>query len=335
MPAIAFFNNKGGVGKTTFACNMAAYFSHNHGERVLLVDADPQCNATQLTLSEEQWEDLYGNRDDAEARTLLKAFRQIRAGDSTLETDLAFQRSDRFKIDVLAGHPSVSTIEDVLSSSWIEYLGGTLGGARRSIWASTLVQRLTADYDKVFFDCGPSLGALNRSVLIGSDYFLTPMAADMFSLYALDNIGEWMARWLDQYSSGYQRTLANAGNSEIERYQVKAMPPVAKGYVGYSIQQYVARSSGGHLRAVKAYDRYKTEIPERSQVLQAYRAETVSNLDLGVVPNMFSMVPTAQNAHAPIFDLKQSDGLRGAQVSQQTKYAQQLQELGARIAGNL
>jgi hypothetical protein len=56
---------------------------------------------------------------------------------------------------------------------------------------------------------------------------------------------------------------------------------------------------------------------------------------MGVVPNMFSMVPTAQNAHAPIFDLTPADGIRGAQFSQQLKYADQLRGLGRRLSRNV
>ena len=50
MRSVVFFNNKGGVGKTTLACNIAAQFA-GRGLRLLLVDCDPQCNSTQLILS--------------------------------------------------------------------------------------------------------------------------------------------------------------------------------------------------------------------------------------------------------------------------------------------
>ena len=58
MYSLAFFNNKGGVGKTTLSCNMAFYFASAKGQRVLVIDCDPQCNATQLLLPDNIWEDL-------------------------------------------------------------------------------------------------------------------------------------------------------------------------------------------------------------------------------------------------------------------------------------
>ncbi|MBK9234711.1 MAG: AAA family ATPase [Rhodoferax sp.] len=59
MKSIAFFNNKGGVGKTTLACNLVSYLNMHKGKRVLLVDADPQCNATQAILDDDRCEAIY------------------------------------------------------------------------------------------------------------------------------------------------------------------------------------------------------------------------------------------------------------------------------------
>jgi cellulose biosynthesis protein BcsQ len=330
--AVAFFNNKGGVGKTTLACNMASHFAWEHDVRVLIVDCDPQCNATQLVLNEEDWDSIYGNRRDSTSKTLLRALRHIRAGDSAVDTDLAIRASRRFGCDILPGHPALSVLEDRFSTSWGEFLAGVPGGARRSLWADSLVR--SVPHGLVIFDLGPSLGALNRSVLLGSSHFVTPMAADLFSLYALDNIGAWMKAWIRDYERA-ARTIAEENEDILEGGVLPQSPDVADGYVGYTVQQYVTKNTGGHLRSVNAYDRYRKQIPERAESLEVYRAEDADELDLGVVPNMFSMIPLAQAKHAPIADLTTADGVRGAQVNQQGRYVKRLKEIGFRLAENL
>jgi cellulose biosynthesis protein BcsQ len=328
--SIAFFNNKGGVGKTTLACNFAAHLS-SRGHSVTVVDCDPQSNATQLLLRDAAWEDIYEDRVASEARTVLRVLRHIRAGDSGIDPDIELQRSQRFRVNVLAGHPSLSTIEDRLSTSWQEFGSGFVGGARRTLWARELVHSLKADI--VVFDLGPSLGALNRSVLIGSDFFVTPVAADLFSLYALENIGDWLQNWVRQYSTYYANLDAN--EEQLAQYNIEAELPIAHGWAGYSVQQYVAKRTGGQIREVKAYDRYKREIPDRASKLHEVQSRSLRFQELGIVPNMFSMVPMAQTAHAPITDLTTADGVRGAQVTQQKNYVEQLTTMFDRLLKNL
>ena len=328
--SIAFFNNKGGVGKTTLACNFAAYLA-GHGYAVTVADCDPQSNATQLLLEESVWESIYEDRDNSERRTLLRALRHIRAGDSGVETDLQFYESNRFGVNVLAGHPSLSAVEDRLSASWAEFGARLLGGARRSLWVRQLVTSLTADV--VVFDLGPSLGALNRSVLMGSDFFVTPVAPDLFSLYALENIGDWLDGWITEYRDFESRL--HASPDERVAYQISADLPVAHGWAGYSVQQYVAKTTGGQIRGVQAYDRYRSEIPTRAAKLEEFEAPSLQSRELGVVPNMFSMIPMAQTAHAPISDLTTDDGVRGAQVTQQKRYVEQLTEMFDRLKVNV
>lgn len=62
MISVAFFNNKGGVGKTTLLCNLAAYFSTECNRKVLVVDADPQCNATQSMFDDDVINDIYDSK---------------------------------------------------------------------------------------------------------------------------------------------------------------------------------------------------------------------------------------------------------------------------------
>ncbi|KRF05309.1 hypothetical protein ASH00_13080 [Arthrobacter sp. Soil782] len=340
--SLAFINNKGGVGKTTLACNMAYYLSKEANRRVLVVDLDPQCNATQLLLSDTQWDELYGDlslKDDK--RSILHALRWIRRGDSGVDRTYEPVRSERFEVDVLPGHPSLAILEDTFSSSWESFVSGDLGGGRRTHWVAELV-RGAMDYDLVILDAGPSLGALNRTVLIGTDYFVTPTAADLFSLFAIDNIGEWIRKWAKKYTNGLA-SVRDEFENESEEFFPRGSGLEAT-YLGFTIQQYVSKTiSGGQRRNVNAYDRYKKQIPTKARKLAALSSQPHQDsrralnlhLDLGIVPHMFAMVPLAQARHAPISALLPSDGLKGAQISQQAKYRSQLQDIGAQLIKNL
>ena len=329
--AVAFFNNKGGVGKTTLACNYAAYEAGND-KSVLILDLDPQCNSTQLVLDDDQWSDIYEDRDRSERKTVMGLLRNIRAGNSDLETDAldSIVPAARFGVDILPGHPSMSIFEDILSEAWGQFRAGLPAGARRTIWLRSLRDEVMDDYDVIVVDVSPSLGAINRSALVGSDSFVTPMAPDLFSLYALDNITTWFQRWLGEYDVG----RANAADQLRAVGYNDALPdplPIQHGFIGYTVQQYVSRASGGQIRQIEAYDQHRREIPARANGLTEL-SRLSGDPALGTVPNMFSMIPLAQGCHAPIADLGRDDGLRGAQFSQQERYAEQLEEIFGEIS---
>jgi len=159
------------------------------------------------------------------------------------------------------------------------------------------------------------------------------MAADLFSLYALDNISDWIRSWTRDYQRGYAALVEN--DFEPEEWGIQSRPRSERAFAGFTVQQYVTKNMGGKFRKVNAYDRYRKQIPERAEMLASRRAPGVEDFDLGVVPNMFSMVPLAQSAHAPIGALTTTDGLRGAQVNQQARYFSQLDEIANRLITNL
>ena len=87
MISISFFNNKGGVGKTTLTCNIAAHFALKYKKRVLVVDCDPQCNATQLILDEETTYKLYRVKETkAKTGTILDVLRPLQIGEASIDT---------------------------------------------------------------------------------------------------------------------------------------------------------------------------------------------------------------------------------------------------------
>jgi hypothetical protein len=110
----------------------------------------------------------------------------------------------------------------------------------------------------IVVDVSPSLGAINRSALVGSDYYVTPMSADLFSLYALDNISVWFDRWLREYDSGRaasEEELRATGYGDL----LPDPLPIRHGFLGYTVQQYVSRASGGEIRRVQAYDSHRND----------------------------------------------------------------------------
>src|ERR1035437_992865 len=87
---LALFNHKGGVGKTTLAINMADAMA-DLGLRVLLIDADPQCNLTAFFLSEKQLDDLLGESDEANGGTLWSAIKPVGDGKGPIKDIEAFE----------------------------------------------------------------------------------------------------------------------------------------------------------------------------------------------------------------------------------------------------
>lgn len=340
MISVSFFNNKGGVGKTTLTCNIAAHFAEELKKRVLLVDCDPQCNTTQLVLDAETTKKLYRNRDPkGKTRTILDVVRPIQLGDASIDSDPhpILSSETRFGVDVLAGHPRLSIIEDVLSQAWSEASGGTIGGIRKSNWCASLCSALASRYDIVFFDIGPSLGSLNRTVLLGTQYFVSPMGADLFSIFGIRNIADWLDQWLEIYQIGLG--LAKKKSPEaLDQFGVSENPRIKSGFAGYTVQQYIAKSKGGERRPTKAYETLLSEIPvEIKSSLKKYLGKLVteSSMHLGDVPHMYSLVPLAQSANAPIKNLTSADGLVGSQFRQAEKYASNLNTIAMNLARNI
>jgi cellulose biosynthesis protein BcsQ len=339
MNSLTFFNNKGGVGKTTLCCNVSSYLSIYRRMNVLLIDCDPQCNSTRLILGDDRCEDLYyGGNAGFTANTLLTVLKPIIDGDSSINTSIKpiDAKQNRFDIDILPGHPELAMLEDALSDAWLKVAAGNIEGLRRTHWATYLLRSLP-QYDLLVFDVGPSLGALNRSVLIGTNTFITPMGPDIFSIVGVRNIGQWLQKWLDVYTLGITHAESQRGDA-IQQYQIPNTIPVSQGFAGYTVQQYITKSKGGVRRPTRAYDDIIQLIPgEIENSLMRFRAPhlTPDSAALGDVPHLYSIVPLAQSNNAPIHGLESSDGLVGAQSSQAESYSRIVGAVADKLLANI
>ncbi len=338
MKTIAFFNNKGGVGKTTLSCNIAAHFALRLKKRVLVIDCDPQCNASQLVLSDERCEELYRDTGNSKGSTLLSVMQPINDGDASISSNIVPELSshNRFGVDLLPGHPGMSIVEDRLSSAWNNLRAAEVGGFRITNWFSQLLEQMSSRYDVAFVDLGPSLGPLARSVLLGADFFVTPMGCDIFSIVGIRNIGEWISRWVEDYErhlGHFRRDNSDA----VSRFRLRTSVAVSRGFAGYTVLQYITKSREGERRATTAFEDILKLIPTTIQdSLGSMLVDQVSieEAHLGDIPNLFSLVPLAQTAHAPITGLESRDGLAGGQYKQQEVYADFIQRVGNQLASN-
>ena len=324
IKTIAFFNNKGGVGKTTLACNFASWLSIKQHKKVIVLDCDPQANATQLSLTDEKWDEIYSDINRSYSQTILHVFQEIIAGNSNIQTDYKPQRAERFKYDILSAHPNLANVEDDLSSSWTQF-GIKPGGTNRTIWLRKLCKSLEQDheYDYAIIDMGPSLGALNRSIIIGCDTFITPVEPSLFSQYALLNIGTWVTDIIRRYNDVRTRIMDEPQTSNL----IESLPqvlPITNGWLGYTIQQYFVKKYKKEQK-IQSYEYYKAKIAESSETLLKLLPSDEHVGEIGTIPYMFSMAPRAQAAHTPIACLTPDDGLIGGQVRQRDKYAEQLE----------
>ena len=324
MKSLAFFNNKGGVGKTSLVYHLAWMFA-DHGVKTLAVDLDPQANLTAMFLDEERLENLWPDGEHPD--TVYGAIRPILRGIG----DIAQPRVEMIhpNLGLIAGDLGLSRFEDKLSDAWPRCHNRDESAFRTMTAFHRLVQR-GADWgaELVLIDVGPNLGAINRSALIASDQVCLPLAPDLFSLQGLKNLGptlrEWRAVWGD---------LLTKSPPDLP------MPKGTMEPIGYIVMQHNIFDS----RPVKAYKRWMDRIPRvyREAVLDLVISErefqflpTVAQdpFCLSLLKHYRSLMPMAMEARKPIFFLKSADGAIGAHIEAVKSCYVDFQNLAAKLA---
>lgn len=299
MISIAFFNNKGGVGKTSLVYHTAWMFAEL-GYRVLAVDLDPQSNLSIMALDEERLEALWP--DDDHPQTLHGAIAPLFGGTGDIRPGHIEAMAGN--LGLLVGDLALSRIEDDLSTEWPRCLEGRERAFRvtTAFWRviREAAQRHAADL--VLIDVGPNLGAINRAALVASSHVVVPVAPDLFSLQGLKNLGPTLRQWRQTWQQALPKASATLG--EMPRGQ---MAPV-----GYVLMQHAERLG----RPTKAYAKWQARLPGAYQeAVLGQAAELFESTDANQIHRIKhyrSLMPMAMEARKPMFALTSADGAIGA-----------------------
>ena len=321
MKTIAFFNNKGGWGKTSLVYHLSWMFA-DHGIKTLAVDLDPQANLTAMFLDEERLANLWP--DDEHPDTVYGAIRPILRGVG----DIAQPHIEIVtrELGLIPGDLGLSRFEDKLSDAWPRCHNRDESAFRTMTAFHRLVQcGAEREAKLVLIDVGPNLGAINRSALIASDQVCLPLAPDLFSLQGLKNLGptlrEWRAVWAE---------LLTKAPSDLP------MPKGAMNPIGYIVMQHGILDT----RPVKAYKRWMDRIP--GVYREAVLDETITSLPqvaqdpycLSLLKHYRSLMPMAMEARKPIFFLKSADGAIGAHIEAVRSCYLDFEKLAGKIASS-
>ncbi len=303
MRTIVFFNNKGGVGKTTLVYHFT-YMLAELGYKSLAIDLDPQANLTSMFLSDSRLQEIYDNENYRP--TILESIKPLNRGISDIQP--VHIESINENIGLLAGDLELSLFEDKLSSSWGNCLNRDEAAFRivssfyRVIKEAN--ERFSADFNVI--DIGPNFGAINRATLIAADYVVVPMAADLFSLQGLKNLGNRLDNWHTEWED-----RANRNPDPLLNLPDSNMKPL-----GYVIMQHGIKES----RPVKSYFKWANRIP---QVFRQFVLKQTDCIDktvdddqycIALLKHYHSLIPMAMEARKPIFLLKPSEGAIGAHL---------------------
>lgn len=321
--SICFFNNKGGVGKTTLVANLAAQLALNCGQRILVIDVDPQCNLSQYMLDDEKFNSTYQAANPTQ--TIFDVIHPLSIGKGYSDK-LPIRKINRFGVDLIAGDPRLALKEDWLAQDWRDAKAGGTRGLRTTFIFSELISRAAKNYDFIFFDMGPSLGAINRSVLLSADYFIVPMSIDIFSMWAVKNIGEALRVWRTELENGIRMAEDPTELGTLQRSRN------GLGFLGYVTQQHKEKSENGTARVVEAYNTIRSQLP--ASVKQHF-----SNLfppknfepHLGDIKHLASLAPKSQTLHTPMITVT----LKGSYTTTRKQARQIYDDLATRFAENL
>lgn len=278
---ISTINLKGGVGKTTTTVAMAEFMSGVMGKRVLVIDLDPQTNATLMMIGEARWKEI-----NAQEHTIARLF------EDALDNNIK-----RFDFDATL-QKGVSNVKDartidLLPSSWNliraqDQLASMRPDPFYAVTPNQLLERAVQshldDYDVVIIDCPPSLGLITQNGLRISDGFVIPTIPDFLSTYGIDQIKTQVEKFSTAIGKNIEplgivitkhRRQSNVHRNTVEWLRSKGSPPVFKTII-QEASNIAAAAEYGPERTLKQKWGYH---PDLADSLEKLTKEVLSELE--------------------------------------------------------
>ena len=304
MKTIAFFNNKGGVGKTSLVYHLAWMYA-DLGLSIVAADLDPQANLTNMFLDDDRLEELWP--DGVHDKTIFGAIQPLLEGTG----DIAPSHTEKIinNLALLVGDLTLATSEDELTGQWPDCLDRKARAFRvlSAIWRVLENAAYQCEAQLVLIDVGSNLGAINRAAIIAAEHIVIPLAPDLYSLQGLRTLGPTLRRWREEWSERHDR-------NPVPNLSIPLGTMAPSGYV---IMQHAVRLD----RPIKAYDRWMARIPSvyREAVLDEKCSSFTQAIEndphrLAALKHYRSLMPLAQEARKPMFFLKPADGALGGHI---------------------
>ena len=301
MTTIAFFNNKGGVGKTSLVYHLTSMYAEL-GVSVVAADLDPQANLSAMFLDEERLEELWP--DGGHRPTILGSVSPILQGLGDIR-DPHVEEIDS-NCGLIVGDLGLSRFEAKLSAAWPACLDRDEAAFRTesAFYRTILKAAEMQDADAVLLDVGPNLGAINRAAIIAADFVVVPLGPDLFSLQGLRNLGPTLRDWRTEWQDRLGRA---PGGPDLSLPSARITP------AGYVVMQHAVWG----VRPVQAYEKWIRRIPGvyRKEALDGTGPDASSTEDdphcLATLKHYRSLMPMAQEARKPMFHLRAADGALG------------------------
>ncbi|MBW3020255.1 ParA family protein [Candidatus Woesearchaeota archaeon] len=193
---ISLINMKGGVGKSTLTVNLAWHLAgyEDYKKNVLVVDLDPQFNASQYLVGTHEYHEMISNEptvwDIFEQHTRIPTGKR-----GTVDPDKAIRNVEKFHE---AGRDEVVSRIDILPSR-LELSLSLKNPAQKATLLAKFLNKIKENYDVILIDCAPTESMLTTSAYLSSDYVLVPVKPEYLSTIGLPLLVNSMKDFKDEY----------------------------------------------------------------------------------------------------------------------------------------